>query len=57
MNYRELKAKRDNLSREIDALNRAKEQIKKYDDSIKINVKMDELKKKYAFYNNLLKRY
>lgn len=57
MNYRELKTKRDNLSKEIDALNRAKEQIKKYDDSIKINVKMDELKKRYAFYNNLLKRY
>lgn len=56
MTYKDLKEKRDNLKREIDAMLNARFEM----DFLKaknINEVIEAKKKQYIFYNNLLKNY
>lgn len=54
MNYREIKTKRDNLHREINALLNARHEDKS---NIALNEKIENKKREYKFYCGLLKNY
>ena len=51
MNRKEILEKRNNISKEVDMLNKAR----KSKDSNEINKQIKKLKRQYIFYNELLK--
>lgn len=51
--YRMILAQRDKIQKEISMLNRMRYEEK---DGKKINKQIEDLKKKYMYYNNLLKK-